>query len=347
MKLRLLNMFLLFVVGGCCHLQVLSAHEVRPAYLEIEEVELGTYQVYWKVPQKSGIRLPVEPVFPNEFKPSTPIIQTQESDCIIQQWTTKSQRGLEGQKIRIEGLRSTMTDVLIRIKFLDGNTSAERLTAAVDEFTFPESPTVWSVFITYLVIGVEHILFGIDHLLFVLALLLVVDDLWKLVKTVTAFTIAHSITLVMATLNLASLPGPPVEALIALSIVLVAQEIIRKDRGEESFAKRQPWLIAFGFGLLHGFGFAGALAEVGLPQEEIPMALVAFNLGVELGQLMFVGVVIGIVKFASWAIESLQTNNSADGSQFLLKPLRYFVTIAIGSIAAFWFIERAAGVLFS
>ncbi len=150
----------------------------------------------------------------------------------------------------------------------------------------------WSVAGTYLSLGVEHILLGIDHLLFVLALLLITRGTWRLVKTVTAFTVAHSITLALATLGFVHVPQAPVEAVIALSIVFVAAEIVRVRNGRDGIAARAPWIVAFTFGLLHGFGFAGALARVGLPEGHIPLALLFFNVGVEVGQLLFIAAVL-------------------------------------------------------
>ena len=181
------------------------------------------------------------------------------------------------------------------------------------------------------VLGVEHILLGIDHLLFVLALLLVVKGWRKLIGTITAFTIAHSITLVLATLDLVHIPGPPVEAVIALSIVFVAAEIIRSRQGKPGLTERWPWVVAFTFGLLHGFGFAGALSEVGLPQTSIPIALLMFNVGVEAGQLLFVSAML-VVYLASSRIPI-----KVPEWGWRLPPY------AIGSIAAFWMVERIVG----
>ena len=188
-------------------------------------------------------------------------------------------------------------------------------------------------------LGVEHILFGFDHLLFVLALVILVRDWRRVVLTVTAFTLAHSITLAAATLGFVNVPGPPIEAAIALSIVLVAVEIVNEQRGKSSVAARWPWLIAFCFGLLHGFGFAGALAEVGLPQHAIPVALLFFNLGVEAGQLAFVAVVL----VAGWAFQ--RTISFRFEPAVVLKVvnrLNMIATYAIGAVAAYWLIERTS-----
>jgi hydrogenase/urease accessory protein HupE len=227
-------------------------------------------------------------------------------------------------------LEATLTDALVRVTFLDGSTWVQRLTPRQPASLIPARPSAWSVAGTYLALGVEHILTGIDHLLFVLALLLLTKGPWRLVKTVTAFTVAHSVTLALATLGIVHVPSRPVEAVIALSIVFVAAEIVQARRGRAGLAARMPWIVAFIFGLLHGFGFAGTLSAIGLPEGQIPMALLFFNLGVEVGQLLFVAAVLALVAGARripmawprWA--------------GLVPPY------AIGSLAMFWVIQRVA-----
>ena len=221
-----------------------------------------------------------------------------------------------------------MTDALLRVGFADGNTFVERLTPGSPQATIPASQSSWQVAATYLGQGIEHILFGFDHLLFVAALLLIIGDWRVLMKTITAFTIAHSITLTLATLGLVTLPSGPVEALIALSILLVAAEAVRMRRGETSLAITWPWIVAFAFGLLHGFGFAGALRELGLPQGDIPLALFSFNVGVEVGQLIFVAAILLVVA-------------APFGRSSPCRSRRFTVAAyAIGIIASFWVIER-------
>jgi hypothetical protein len=184
----------------------------------------------------------------------------------------------------------------------------------------------------YTALGIEHILLGIDHLLFVLALLLIVRGPWMLVKTVTAFTVAHSITLALATLGFINVSSAPVEAAIALSIVFLCVEIVHARQGRIGLAIRYPWVVAFAFGLLHGLGFAGALAEIGLPQSEIPIALLFFNIGVEIGQLMFVAVVLGLI----WGIKKVQPESWRWAS---VVP-----AYVIGTIATYWLFERVAAI---
>jgi hydrogenase/urease accessory protein HupE len=228
----------------------------------------------------------------------------------------------------VHGLQATMTDVLVCIALSDGRVVSRLLRPDAPSFVFG-SESAAPAATSYFALGVEHILFGIDHLLFVLALVLIVRGVGLLVKTITAFTIAHSITLALATLELVKLPSAPVEAVIALSIVFVAAEILRSRRGQRGLTERAPWLVALTFGLLHGFGFAGALVEVGLPANDIPFALLLFNVGVEAGQLAFVAAVLVTVGIFRRSRIPLPRWAS------LLPPY------AIGSVAMFWVIERS------
>ena len=233
-----------------------------------------------------------------------------------------------------------MTDVLVRIEDRSGATQTERLTPTKHSFVLKGTASAGEVAITYLFLGIEHILLGFDHLLFVLALVILVRDWRRVAITVTAFTVAHSITLAAATLGFVHVPGPPVEATIALSIMLVAAEIVNARRGQPSLTARWPWLVAFAFGLLHGFGFAGALSEVGLPQHAIPLALLFFNLGVEVGQLAFVA---GVMTLA-WAVQWLAARRF-EPAQVQQAFARFDVAAAyvIGAPATFWLIERTSG----
>jgi hydrogenase/urease accessory protein HupE len=216
----------------------------------------------------------------------------------------------------------------VRMQLLDGTTLTQILKPNATSFVVQGNPDGWQVIADYFVLGVEHILGGIDHLLFVLCLLLIVKGNWLLVKTITAFTIAHSITLAMATLGFAKVPQAPIEAMIALSILFLAVELVKQQEGKSDIAISAPWIVAFIFGLLHGFGFAGALAEVGLPQADIPLALFMFNVGVEAGQLLFITAVIIVIQFWKHA------------TQLELTWLPKATVYAIGGIASFWVIER-------
>lgn len=249
---------------------------------------------------------------------------------MLYSYLLQGEEPLAGQTLQINNLDRTMVDVLVNVKYLNGEQVTLMLKPDQTQEVLPGKTEPWSVVKTYTVLGIEHIIFGIDHLLFVLALIIITKGLRKIIKTVTAFTLAHSITLSLAVLGVVNFPGPPVEAVIALSIVFLAVEILKKAQGKESLTSQKPWLVAFSFGLLHGFGFARALAEVGLPQSEIPLALAFFNVGVELGQIAFVLVVslaLGLLAIRrNWPI-------------YWKKIPAY----AIGSVAAFWLIERIAG----
>jgi hydrogenase/urease accessory protein HupE len=311
------------------------AHEVRPAYLELRQTGTETYDVLWKVPGKgNNLRLGLFVELPEGSSNVTEPRASMVNNAYSERWTVKRPGGLSGGTIHIAGLSSTMTDVLVRLERLDGSTQVTRLTPSAPSYVVEASPRATQVAVTYLKLGVEHILGGIDHLLFVLALLILVKGTRRLIATVTAFTVAHSLTLAGATLGFVHVPGPPVEAAIALSIVFVATEIIHRRQGRVGLTERYPWIVAFTFGLLHGFGFASALSEVGLPQSAIPIALLFFNVGVEIGQLLFIAAVFTVIMLAR------EINHRLRFSQPLW--LWRIPPYAIGSLAMFWVIQRIA-----
>lgn len=335
MKIVLLILSLLAV----CAIGAL-AHEVRPAYLELRQTDTETYSVLWKVPnlgdnQRLNLYVELPAGCTNVTEPRTMMV----NNAITERWQVKCAGGLTGGTIRIAGLSATMTDVLVRLERLDGTMMVTRLTPSEPAFVVEAAPRALAVARTYLVLGVEHILGGIDHLLFVLALLILVKGSRRLVATVTAFTLAHSLTLAGATLGWVHVPGRPVEAAIALSIVFVAAEILHSRRGQPGLTEKFPWVVAFAFGLLHGFGFASALSEVGLPQSAIPVALFCFNVGVEVGQLMFIASVFAVMALGNyiarrcWPVASYPQ---------LSTRLQLLPPYAIGSIAMFWVIQRLA-----
>jgi len=248
--------------------------------------------------------------------------------AFVERWTIYRAGGLAGETMAIGGIAGGVTDVIVRVERLDGTSQVEHLLPQRPEFVIEATTDSWEVAGSYLVLGITHILGGIDHLLFVLALLLIVRGGRRIILTITAFTVAHSITLVAATLGWVTVPGPPVEATIALSIVFVAAECVHSLQGRTGLTARTPWVVAFSFGLLHGFGFAGALAEVGLPQKAIPVALLVFNVGVEVGQLMFVACLLGV--------GSLLTRLPGGVPAWTRAVPPY----AIGTVAMFWVIER-------
>jgi hypothetical protein len=307
------------------------AHEMRPAYLELRQTGAETYNVLWKVPgQGENLRLGLYVEFPEGSANVTKPRAAMANNAFTERWTVKRAGGLTGGTIHIAGLRATMTDVLVRLERLDGTTQVTRLTPAAPSFAVEAAPGVLEVARTYTVLGIEHILTGIDHLLFVLALLIITRGGWRLVKTVTAFTISHSLTLTAATLGWVQIPPLPVEAVIALSIVFVAAENVRQRRGIEGITARAPWVVAFSFGLMHGLGFAGGLSEAGLPAGHIPSALLFFSLGVETGHFLFIGVVLAFIAL----IRRIRIPIPRWAE--LIPPY------AIGSVAMFWVIQRIA-----
>ena len=303
------------------------AHEVRPAYFSITQQSEDTYQIVWKVPAM-GTGIPkIYPVLPNNWE----IINEQSNllpGNLRRTYLVKIKKGLEGNVLQFDGLNKTLIEVLVSIKTSDGIQYSSRIKPSNPSYLIPVTPDRFSVIKTYLLLGFEHILLGIDHLLFVLALLLLTKGFRRIVKTITAFTIAHSITLSFAALGFVGLPGAPVEAVIALSIVFLAVELVHYLDGRKGLTVRYPWVVAFVFGLLHGFGFAGALVDLGLPQIDIPWALLFFNIGVELGQLAFVLVALGVI----WLLRKIKIN----WPNWVEKVPPY----AIGSLASFWMIER-------
>jgi len=308
------------------------AHEVRPAYLELRQTGPDAYDVLWKVPgQGDNLRLGLYVELPPGTANVTPPRGSMTNNAFTERWAVTRPGGFSGCTICIAGLAATMTDVLVRLDRLDGGAQVTRLTPAASSFVVEASPGRMEVAHTYVVLGVEHILTGIDHLLFVLALLIITRGGWKLVKTVSAFTLSHSLTLSAATLGWVHMPAPPVEALIALSIVFVAAEIVRMRRGVESLTASAPWVVAFAFGLMHGLGFAGGLSEAGLPVGHIPTALLFFSVGVEAGHFMFVGVALSAITVAR------RTRIPWPLWAELVPPY------AIGGVAMFWVIERLSG----
>jgi hydrogenase/urease accessory protein HupE len=309
------------------------AHEVRPAYLEITETAPHRYAVLWRTPVLSGMGLPVVLKLPEGVRDvAEPTVQELTDSLLERRVLEAGDDGLAGRRIEFAGLQGTITDVLVRVALRDGTGSTTIVRPSQPWVEIAAAGGTFTVVRAYLTHGIEHILFGFDHLLFVLALILIVRDRRMLFLTITAFTVAHSITLALATLGIVRVPGPPVEAAIALSILLLATEIVHLRRGAIGFTARWPWVVAFTFGLLHGFGFASALSDIGLPQGDIPLALFAFNVGVECGQLAFVAVVSSLAALLA------RLRLGARVERYGLNAAPY----AIGTLAAFWFFERLA-----
>lgn len=310
-----------------------AADVFRPAYLEVVETGQETYDVSWRVPaldRQTTLRL--APQFPAGTRELTRAEPGYSGDAAVLRWQIAVPGGLEGKSIGFPGLATARTDVIVRYQSRDGVEQFGRVLAPAPNFTVEAQAGLAAVAATYSWIGIEHIWLGFDHLLFVLGLILIVRGWRALLGTITAFTLAHSITLGLATFDIIRLPAPPVEATIALSILFVALEALQYERGRRGIATRKPWLVAFLFGLLHGLGFAGALAEVGLPAGEVPLALLFFNLGVEIGQVLFVALILA----TGWLLAKLYAKPRS-------RSLARMVLIyAIGAIASYWTIERIA-----
>jgi len=331
-QLSALAIAMLITIAGFCTLSY--GHALQPGYLELRLVDKDLYSVLWKKPAIKGKPMAISARLPAHCDQRTPPPGVWDGSAYLARWTARCAGGLEGGEIRIDGLDQTSTDVLVRFDFSDGETESRRLTPGESSLMIPAVPGHCEVVRPYLVLGFKHILEGIDHLMFVLALLILVNGVRRLVVTVTAFTLAHSLTLVGATLGFVRIPGPPVEAVIALSIMFVASEIMHSRAGNPGLTEKYPWVVAFIFGLLHGLGFAGALAQIGLPQSAIPLALLFFNVGVELGQLFFIACVFSIIALGSIITSRIRMVRMAWVSN--VPPY------VIGSAAAFWTIQRLA-----
>jgi hydrogenase/urease accessory protein HupE len=312
-----------------------AADEFRPAYLQLRQVDATTYNVLWKLPAlDESTTLKLRPQFPPGAQVITPPSSSYAAGTAVQRWRVKIDGGLAGRAIEFPNLAASRIDVLVRVERSDGTAQVGRVLPVAPRFVVTASPGAFEVAQTYTVLGIEHILAGFDHLLFVLALLLLVHGTRRLIATITAFTVAHSLTLFAATVGWLNVPGPPVEAVIALSIVFLAGEIVNARQGRPGLTQRRPWVVAFSFGLLHGLGFAGALAEVGLPPLSIPMALLFFNVGVEIGQLIFIAVVLGVIAIAHRIARRLTFE--APSWWWRIPPY------TIGGIAGFWVVQRVA-----
>lgn len=304
------------------------AHEVRPAFLDIRETAPDAFTVFWKVPAQGRMRLALDAHLPKQCVERAAPIRSFEGSAYLERRVVDCAGGLRDGEIVVDGLKATLTEALVRIEYQNGGTEVARLMPDAPSFTAAGAQTSLEVARTYFLLGVEHILLGFDHLIFVLALMLLIHDRLMLFKTITAFTVAHSITLAGASLGYFSLPQKPVEATIALSIAFVASELLKARPNEVRLAEAYPWLVAFAFGLLHGFGFSGALKEIGLPQSDVPISLLTFNLGVEAGQILFVATALAI----AWAERAAIGFHPA----FARRAMAY----AIGTSAMLWFIPR-------
>ena len=317
-------LLLLFVLAGPA-----AAHPLAPSLLDLRERESGLLDVAWKTPLLQPTGTDLRPELPSHCAPVAPPVAERGASSLTLRWTEDcGDRGIIGTPLRVLGLDRSRTDALVRLELRDGSRLQAVLSGADASFVVPERQRPARVAVDYAGLGVEHILSGLDHLLFVLGLVLLVRSRRALLYTVTAFTLGHSVTLSLAVLGIVSFPPRLVELAIAASILVLAVELSRS--GDAHLLRRRHWALAFAFGLLHGLGFAGALAEVGIPPEEIPLSLLSFNVGIELGQLAFIAVVL--------LLRAVLRPRVARGPAWLRAAPAY----TIGSLAAFWCIERAA-----
>jgi len=304
------------------------AHEVRPGLLELRETDPGVYTLLWKQPSGGEVGLRLSPQLPGECRFASRDRQQIRPGALVVRGTLRCQGSIEGKTIVIAGLEATITDVMVRLHHLDGRLESYMLRPVNPSVTFGGTTSSLQRSFSYLRLGFDHILLGVDHLLFVLGLLLIVRGVRMLVKTITAFTVAHSMTLGIATLGYASAPVLALNAAIALSILFLGPEIVRARSGGTSLTIRNPWVVAFAFGLLHGFGFASGLTTLGLPRAEIPLALLLFNVGVEIGQLFFVALILLLAR--SFRVLEVRWPRWAYA----------FPAYAIGTLGAYWTIQR-------
>jgi hydrogenase/urease accessory protein HupE len=311
-----------------------TAHETLPGLLELREQPDSSHVLHWRRPLRSEGEVSVAPVFPADCRLDGRADARIAPDVDSVRGRLRCNGGLAGRQIAVTGWQGGSTAVLVRVRHVDGSEESHLFRASSPSVVIGGVTGLAALLNSYFRLGVEHILSGPDHLLFVAGLLLIVGGGgWPLVRTITAFTVAHSFTLGLAKLGYAQVPLPPVEVVVALSILFLAPEILRAQRGNRSFTIRNAWIVAFAFGLLHGFGFASGLSTVGLAASELPLALLAFNVGVEVGQLAFI---LALLLFAQ-AARVLQIEWPR-----LLRPLPAYV---IGTLGAYWTLERSVALL--
>lgn len=313
------------------------AHALDPGFLELQALGGETWRVLWRVPLVGDGPMPIGLILPATCAPAEVPDLGFDGRAFSARWVITCPGGIEGSRIAVPGLETTQTDVLVRYELRSGVIESHLLTAAAPAFDVPAPLGRVGVVKTYLPLGISHILTGVDHLLFVFVLLLLIRNGRTLLGAVTAFTVAHSLTLAAAALGWIILPSAPVEAMVALSIMFLAAELMRPEGRGLRLTDRFPWLVAFVFGLLHGLGFAGALLDIGLPKGEVPLALLIFNVGVEVGQILFILFVVAtgflLRRFFPAVIDGVITRGS---------PGSRLAGYAAGSIAGLWFVERVA-----
>lgn len=324
---RSLFIFLLLIASSFSH-----AHKLAPSLLQLTEVEPGVFEVYWKTPTLVTAGQTLEPVFPAHCRAQNPVEESVDGSGNVQRWRMACQQPMAGEALAVKGMDSTGTATVIKVQWLDGASSQSIINARSPSLSIPQQQTTAGIIAAYISLGAEHIWLGVDHLLFVLALVMLVKTTRKLVWTITAFTVGHSITLSLVSLGYLDYPVSLVEFTIALSILVLAIELARPQQGDH-WIRNHSWIVAVSFGLLHGMGFAGALREVGLPAGDIPLALFSFNVGIELGQIVFVFICLGLGALA------------LRYSRGFINIGRWLLVYCIGSLSAFWCIERGLATL--
>lgn len=313
------------------------AHALEPGFLELQPLGGAQWRVVWRKPQVAGVPMAIDAILPAVCTPRRGPAPVYDGRAFLSGWIAVCEGGLSGRQIRIEGLEGTRTDVLVRYTPKEGAApEVMRLTPGTPVLTVPVDPGPLGVFASYFSLGVDHILLGVDHLLFVLMLLMLIRDWRTLLGAVTAFTVAHSLSLAAASLGWIIVPSPPVEATIALSIALLASELLQPSGQEKRLTRRYPWAVAFAFGLLHGLGFARALLDIGFPEGDVPLALLAFNLGVETGQVLFITAVLSLGLLLTRLVPGAKDQLAPEA------PWLRTIAFAVGTLAAYWVIERMA-----
>lgn len=326
---------LLILLGGLLPALV-GAHETLPAALRMDETATGVFAVVWRLPATQGSAPDIQPVLPDGCQDVTERLASQTGGAQIWRWQVRCSQGLAGQRIAFHGQENYLIDAVVRVSRMDGGVVTLVARPRAPAVAFDAPPQVEQDVRGFFRLGVEHILGGVDHLLFVFCLLLWVKRFGPLLRTITGFTVGHSMTLALATLGVVRVPGPPVEACIALSILFLAGELARRGPlSAESAAGQRPWMVAAVFGLLHGFGFAGALSAVGLPTDGLALALLNFNLGVEAGQLGFVAVVWGAMAWLYRARRRWPSTQAAFSG-----VAQRVAAYGAGTLSAFWLLQR-------
>lgn len=325
--MRLLLASLLLLCGAL----PAAADTLRPGYVEFTQVTARDWHLIWRLPVQADLTPHIRPALPSGCTIAQAPERQMTSAALVSRARVHCAGSVAGGRIGMRGLELAQTDIIVRVAPQGRPVQTLRLSPAQPMATIAAKPGRWQVATSYFWVGVEHIVFGYDHLLFVLAFVLLLDGVWRVAAAVTAFTVAHSLTLVGTTLGFIGLPAAPVESVIALSIMFLAVEILKKTPGAPRLSERAPWIVAFAFGLLHGFGFAGALSAIGLPEGEVPMALFAFNVGVEAGQI--------VIVLSAAAMLALLRRFAAVAQTPVVRLCAY----AIGTIAGVWFVERMFG----